>query len=142
MLHEFSRRIGRVAIPLMALAGLCADAPMKLVFREVAAERGVKARLRNGDSARRWIPEANGTGAAWLDYDNDGWMDLLIVNGADMQVFRDIAAGKTPPKREDGVFLLHNLGKGRFGMSPARPGSAIPIGALPLTTTMTDMPTS
>jgi len=89
-------------------------------------ERGVIADLHNGDPARRWIPEANGTGAAWLDYDNDGWMDLLIVNGAGMDVFRRVAAGQTPPAREGGVFLFHNLGNGRFEDVTRKAGLANP----------------
>ena len=55
--------------------------------------RGLHAVPHNGDPARRWIPEANGNGVAWLDYDRDGWLDLLLVNGADMTAFRQIAGG-------------------------------------------------
>ncbi|HZT31092.1 MAG TPA: CRTAC1 family protein [Bryobacteraceae bacterium] len=100
--------------------------PEKIHFREVASERGLTARLHSGDPARRWIPEANGTGAAWLDYDNDGWMDLLIVNGADMSVFRQVADGRTPPPRAGGVFLYRNLGNGRFEDVTAKAGLANP----------------
>jgi len=98
----------------------------KIHFREVASSRGVVARLRCGDPARHWIPEANGTGAAWLDYDNDGWMDLLIVNGANMEVLRKIVAGQTPPARPGGVYLYHNLGNGRFEDVTAKAGLSNP----------------
>ena len=55
-----------------------------LQFKEVADAAGVRAEMRCGGPEKRWIPEANGSGVAWLDYDNDGRMDLLIVNGSDM----------------------------------------------------------
>ena len=71
-------------------------------------------RFTMADQRRRWIPEANGTGAAWLDYDNDGRLDLLIVNGSTMDALPSIASGSAPPPRKDGVFLYRNLGNGRF----------------------------
>jgi hypothetical protein len=116
-----------LAFPAIALAALFAAArPQKMRFREVAAVRGVNARVQSGDLARRWIPEGNGTGTAWLDYDDDGLMDLLIVNGAGMDVFRQVAAGQMPPTREEGVFLYHNLGNGRFEDVTRKAGLANP----------------
>src|SRR6185437_14270560 len=56
----------------------------------------------------------NGSGAAWLDYDNDGWMDLLIVNGGNMQQLRKTIAGQKLEPAAGGVYLFHNLGNGRF----------------------------
>ena len=75
---------------------------------------------------KRWIPEANGSGAAWLDYDNDGRMDLLIVNGSDMSTLRKILGGQTPVAGKGGVFLFHNLGNGRFEDVTERAGLTNP----------------
>ncbi len=55
-----------------------------LVFTEVSDAAGLHATMRCGGAEKRWIPEANGSGVAWIDYDGDGLQDLLIVNGGTM----------------------------------------------------------
>jgi hypothetical protein len=57
------------------------------------------------------IPEANGTR---LDYDNDGRMDVLIVNGAGVDVLELGLARKIPTPHRSGIYLFHNLGKLRL----------------------------
>jgi len=83
-------------------------------FANVAAAAGVQLAIHTGGPEKIWIPEANGTGAAWLDYDNDGRLDLLIVNGSTMDALRDIISGSASRPQKDGVFLYRNLGSGRF----------------------------
>ena len=53
----------------------------EIQFADVAPERGVRASMQRGTLEKRLIPEANGSGAAWLDYDNDGWMGVAIGDG-------------------------------------------------------------
>ncbi len=93
-----------------------------LHFTDVAAQAGIRATMRCGGPEKRWITEANGSGAAWLDYDNDGLMDLLIVNGATMDELRRIVSGSTLAPSPGGVYLFHNLGDGRFEDVTARAG--------------------
>ena len=97
--------------PVIAFTG---DAAASLRFREVAESAGVHADIQCGGPEKRWIPEANGSGVAWLDYDNDGLMDLLIVNGSTMDRLRKIVGGLIPEPARNGVYLFHNLGNGRF----------------------------
>jgi enediyne biosynthesis protein E4 len=89
-----------------------------LEFSEVATAAGVRATLRCGSPEKRWITEANGSGLAWLDYDNDGLMDLLIVNGSSMEELRRAMKAENAvanaPDSAQGVYLFHNLGHGRF----------------------------
>ena len=64
---------GAVAIPLHG-------GPQSL-FEEVPPEKsGIVWTHENAMSPERYLPEAIGPGCAFLDYDNDGWMDIYLVN--------------------------------------------------------------
>ena len=112
-----------VVLPALAILSL-AGGPAAIEFTEVAAARGIHAKMRCGGLEKRWIPEANGSGAAWLDYDNDGLMDLLIVNGSGMEELRRVVAGQRPAPAKNGVYLFHNLGNGKFEDVTERAGLA------------------
>jgi hypothetical protein len=50
-------------------------------FEELGpAQTGIRWTHVNGKSAQRYLPETTGAGCAFLDYDNDGWMDIYLVN--------------------------------------------------------------
>ncbi len=53
-------------------------------------------------------------GTAWLDYDNDGWLDLVIANGA-VQVIAELALAKDPFPLHQPNQLFRNLGSGAGG---------------------------
>jgi hypothetical protein len=95
-------------------------------FAEVAAASGIHADIRCGGPDKRFIPEANGTGVAWLDYDNDGLLDLLIVNGSNMDDLRRVVSGAVPQPAKNGVYLFHNLGHGKFEDVTERSGLSNP----------------
>src|SRR5881394_2252275 len=64
-------------IPPLALGA--SETPL---FREVAPlSSGIAWVHENAMSDNRYLPETLGPGCALLDYDNDGWMDIYLVNG-------------------------------------------------------------
>ena len=57
------------------------SAAQKITFRDVTAQAGIQFRHNNGAFGKKYLPETMGPGCAFLDYDNDGWTDILLVNG-------------------------------------------------------------
>ena len=52
-------------------------------FTDVSAQAGIHFKHNSGAFGKKYLPETLGTGCAFLDYDNDGWQDILLVNSAD-----------------------------------------------------------
>ena len=85
-----------------------ADAP-RVVFTDVTADAGIDFRHFAGTRSAQ-LPEDMGSGAAWGDYDNDGWPDLFVANapGPLTRSPEELAAS---PAR---AALYHNEGDGTF----------------------------
>jgi hypothetical protein len=49
-------------------------------FVDVTAQAGVRFKHNSGAFGKKYMPETVGSGCAFLDYDNDGWQDILLVN--------------------------------------------------------------
>jgi hypothetical protein len=57
-------------------------------FEEVLPETsGIRWVHSNGKSPEKYLPESSGAGCAFLDYDNDGWMDIYLVNSGKCDFF-------------------------------------------------------
>ena len=53
-------------------------------FTDIAERAGLTApTVYGGRESNRYLLETTGSGAAALDYDNDGWLDIFVVNGCD-----------------------------------------------------------
>ena len=63
-------------------------------FVEVARELGIDFIHDNGASPQKRLPETNGAGSAFLDYDGDGDWDLYLVNSGDMEQGRGTASNQ------------------------------------------------
>jgi enediyne biosynthesis protein E4 len=58
-------------------------------FLDVTEEAGIRFQhLSGGKTEKRYLFEAKGGGIGFFDYDNDGWQDLLIVQGSTMERMR------------------------------------------------------
>jgi hypothetical protein len=67
-----------------------------------------------------------GFGTAWFDYDNDGRLDLLSVNGT-VQIIEALRQARDPLPLHQRKLLFHNLGGGRFEEVSGRAGSAFAL---------------
>ena len=52
-------------------------------FTDVTAQAGIHFKHNSGAFGKKYLPETMGNGACFLDYDNDGWQDILIINSMD-----------------------------------------------------------
>jgi enediyne biosynthesis protein E4 len=67
-----------------------------------------------------------GFGTAWFDFDNDGRLDLLSVNGT-VQIIEALRQARDPLPLHQPKLLFHNLGGGRFEEVSARAGTAFAL---------------
>ena len=73
-----SCRVGGLFSPAKLLTPA---SPSPSLFKSVPpSTSGITWRHVNGRSASSYLPETTGAGCAFLDYDNDGWMDIYLVN--------------------------------------------------------------
>jgi hypothetical protein len=54
-----------------------------VTFRDVTQHAGIRFTHNNGAFGKKFLPETLGPGVAFIDYDNDGWPDIFLVNGMD-----------------------------------------------------------
>src|SRR3984893_11327865 len=57
--------------------------PLGFSFADVTNAAGIQFQHNSGAFGGKFLPETLGSGCAFLDYDNDGWQDILLVNGMD-----------------------------------------------------------
>ena len=76
-----------------------------IIFRDVTPQAGIRFTHNNGAFGKKFLPETLGPGVAFIDYDNDGWPDIFLVNGMD---WPGHTHKRTTPK------LYHNNHDGTF----------------------------
>jgi len=83
---RYYHRYFKLALALLSLVlSLClitsAQTAKNVTFHEVPAQKsGITWLHNNAHSSGRYLPETVGAGCAFFDYDNDGWMDIYLVN--------------------------------------------------------------
>lgn len=102
------KTIGWWALFTAGLAGAfwatAANPPVPVQFKDVTAAAGIQFRHNAGKAGKKFLPETMGAGGAFLDYDNDGKLDILLINSKDW----------TPRGRKSLHALYHNNGNGTF----------------------------
>jgi enediyne biosynthesis protein E4 len=90
--------------------------PTKIHFEDITHSAGIHFTHNNAASGKKWLPETMGSGVAFLDYDNDGWQDILLVNGEDWP---------GPKKCHTTLALYHNNHDGTFTDVTQKSGLAV-----------------
>src|SRR5437870_3264570 len=96
-----------LAIIVLTAAPRGADHAIRLT--DVAAAAGIDLINIAGSATKDLVMDANGNGAAWLDYDRDGDLDLLIVNGSRFEQWKRGGDQMVALYRNDGGGKFSNI---------------------------------
>ena len=102
---------------ILFCATLVSRGVAQVTFRDITRQAGINFVHNNGATGKKLLPETMGAGAAFIDYDNDGYPDILLVNGKDW----------TTPGKPSTLKLYHNNGNGMFTDVTAKSGLAISL---------------
>lgn len=106
-------RRGLLLFPVLLAIGL---AVTPVTFKDVSAQAGLGSVIVSGGPDKKYVLEVNGSGVCWIDYDNDGWMDLYLVNGATIANLQ----GKEPQRTTN--HLYRNNRDGTFADTTLKAG--------------------
>ena len=107
-MKQFNILLAAFALTAVAAASAVNGGPTAtsaVIFRDVTQQSGIRFTHNNGAFGKKFLPETLGPGVAFIDYDNDGWPDIFLVNGMD---WPGHAQKHTTPK------LYHNNHDGTF----------------------------
>ncbi len=132
------------AIPLAAILAIASlaqvkesrpAAPTPAKFVDVTSQRGVRFQHVAPHTSKKYLLETMGSGVALFDYDNDGRLDLFVVNGAEIS---DSSPPGTVPQKTDPKYwnrLYHQKSDGTFedvteqaGLQGAGYGMGVAVG--------------
>ncbi len=100
--------------------------PATVRFRDVTTEAGLDFNHEAGSkTGHKWYPETIGAGGGFFDYDSDGWVDILLVNG------RRWSGERQAP--EPTMQLYRNRGDGTFEDVTAQSGLRVPLYGMGMT---------
>jgi hypothetical protein len=102
------RRRGLLAILALPAVALCASAAAvsdSITFTDITIRAGVRFVHNNGAFGKKYLPETLGSGCLFLDIDNDGWQDILLINSTNWP-------GRSGPRSRPALY--RNNGDGTF----------------------------
>ena len=102
-------RLFFLSLLLLLISSPSSADPIK--FTSVTKEAGIHFKHHDGGRGQRYFIEPLGAGAAFLDYNNDEFQDIYLVNGADLPPFIEERSGRGEPPRNA---LYRNNGDGTF----------------------------
>ena len=106
-----------------ALIWLCIPAEADVKFTDVTDLSGIEFQHFTGATGKRYMPETMGAGCAFLDYDADGNLDILLANGTNLTLGNEV---ETPR-------LYRNVGDGQFVDVTEAAGLKVPMYGMGIT---------
>mgnify|MGYP001767821342 CR=1 FL=1 len=120
---------------IVLASGLSAVGATSIRLRDVTDSAGIRFIHSDGSSGRQYIVETVASGLGLIDFDGDGWLDILFLSGSPLP--------GTPPTPKAPVHALYrNNGNGAFTDVTARSGLDLPgyaIGGLSVGESKTEM---
>ena len=113
----------RTFVLLCVLISLCSRTGADVKFTNVTDASGIEFRHFTGSIGERYMPETMGAGCAFLDYDADGRLDILLANGTSL-----MPAGPVGTPR-----LYRNTGNGQFVDVTEAAGLDVPMYGMGIT---------
>ena len=86
-------------------------------FVEITDAAGIDFVHNTGAFGKKYLPETMGSGCAFTDYDNDGWIDIVLVNGKDWEGY--------PTGKRQSMALYRNNRNGTFADVTASAGLSV-----------------
>jgi hypothetical protein len=111
--------IGRFRLITCVLVLISSASAQSIQFRDITANAGIHFVHNDGAFGKKYLPETMGPGCAFIDYDDDGWPDIVLVNGEDWP--RHVKSGATTLK------LYHNNRDGTFTDVTRKAGLDVPM---------------
>ena len=112
--REFLRAAALAGTPFLVRPRGWATPTAQVTFTDVARSSGITFQHDNAATPEKFLIETMGSGCAWIDYDQDGLLDLYLVNGAATKVYT--------PGHPLSSALYHNNGNGTFTDVTAKAG--------------------
>jgi len=104
--RDLIKCLGAAGVALAASPRLRARSAPAVTFVDIARSAGIRFQHNNAASPEKYLIETMGSGCGWIDFDQDGLLDLYLVNGA--------ATNVSKPAHPLGSALYRNNGDGTF----------------------------
>src|SRR5579863_5481913 len=106
----------KILLSLVLPALVATTLAQQIQLREITSQAGIHFTHNNGALGKKYLPETMGPGCAFIDYDNDGWPDILLINGEDWPGHK---------RTESTLKLYHNNHDGTFTDVTQKAGLAV-----------------
>src|SRR5262249_30610636 len=112
--RDFMKLLGGATLMLSPRTWAAVSSRNPVTFLDVAGPAGIRFKHDNAASPEKYLIETMGGGCGWIDYDQNGLLDLYLVNSAATSIYK-------PPKPLSGA-LYRNNGDGTFTDVTVRAG--------------------